>query len=643
MGGKPINISDNLGGSVEVKKGSWFRRLISFMGPAYLVSVGYMDPGNWATDIEGGARFGYMLIWVLLMSNMMAVLLQTLSARLGIVTGYDLAQGCRREYPRRLNYTLWFLTEIAIAATDLAEVLGTIIGLNLLFGLPLLWGTVVTAFDTLLLLVIQRLGIRKMEAFILMLIGTIGASFFIEIFLAEPNWGSIANGFIPRLDPSALFIAIGIIGATVMPHNLYLHSSLVQTRNVSDTVTGKADACKFNLIDSVIALNLAFLVNSAILIMSAAVFYSRGIVVTEIQQAHQLLQPILGSKIAPIAFAVALIAAGQSSTLTGTLSGQIVMEGYLNIRMRPWLRRLLTRSLALIPAVIVIALYGSEGTYKLLILSQVILSLQLPFAIIPLIHFTSDRNKMGLFVNRNWVKVLAWIVAGIIVYLNIQLVWEELSTWISRAPFWLWILVIPFVLLLGGVLVYITIAPFWGIKKRWESAIVTDSKKVVQKIKPIKIKRIVVALEHSPADAQILSAAIPVARVHKASLSLVHVVETPGTMVFGKDAVSLHGREDEAYIHGLLLELEEMDIPVNAIIRNGKPAEELIKLANESDFDLLILGAHGHHGLEDIVYGETVTSVRHAINIPVLVVRVEESYSEVPQKSLNKPGSKKKD
>lgn len=462
---------ENLKGSVTGKKSGWFRRLLFFAGPAYLVSVGYMDPGNWATDIEGGARFGYMLVWVLLMSNLIAVLLQTLSARLGIVTGYDLAQGCRREYSPPLNFFLWILAEIAIAATDLAEALGTIIGLNLLFGLPLLWGCAVTAFDTFLLLAIQRFGVRKMEAFIVMLVGTIGACFLIEIFLSKPHWGGIAGGFVPHMDPSALYIAIGIIGATVMPHNLYLHSSIVQTRAVSNTVTGKTEACKFNLIDSAVALNIAFFINAAILIVAAANFFSRGILVTEIQQAHSLLEPLLGSKIAPIAFALALLAAGQSSTLTGTLSGQIVMEGFLNLRMRPWVRRLLTRSIALIPAVIVIALTGSAGTYKLLIFSQVILGLQLPFAVVPLIHFTSDLKKMGPFASASWVKLIAWIAAAVIVLLNIKLVFSTITGWLTAGSIWLWFILVPVVLLMLGVLAYIIFSPFFRTGKIWESGI----------------------------------------------------------------------------------------------------------------------------------------------------------------------------
>jgi manganese transport protein len=397
-----------------------------------------MDPGNWATDIEGGARFGYLLIWVLLMSNLMAVLLQTLAARLGIVTGLDLAQGCRREYSRPVTVILWLLAEIAIAATDLAEALGTVVGLNLLFGLPLLWGCAITAFDTFLLLALQRLGMRKMEAFIVMLVATIGSCFLIEVYLAKPDWGGIAAGFIPHLQPSALFVAIGMIGATVMPHNLYLHSSLVQSRSIANTLTGKREACRYNLLDSAVALNAAFFVNAAILIMAAADFHRRGIEVTEIQQAHSLLDGLLGSHLAPIAFAVALLAAGQSSTITGTLSGQIVMEGFLNIRMRPWLRRLLTRSIALVPAVVSIALAGDTGLYRLLILSQVVLSLQLPFAVMPLIHFTSASDKMGSFANRQWVKTLAWITALIIVALNLKLVFDALSEWFMHSPAWVW-------------------------------------------------------------------------------------------------------------------------------------------------------------------------------------------------------------
>ena len=609
------------GPKIDVKKRGGMRRLLAFVGPAYLVSVGYMDPGNWATDIEGGARFGYMLIWVLLMSNLMAILLQALCSRLGIVTGLDLAQGCRREYPRPLNLFLWLLAEIAIAATDLAEVLGTIVGLNLLFGLPLLWGCAVTAFDTFLLLALQRLGMRKMEAFIVMLVATIGGCFLIEVYLAKPDWGGIAAGFVPHLDPSALYVAIGMIGATVMPHNLYLHSSLVQSRAVSNTITGKKEACKFNLIDSAVALNAAFLVNAAILIMAAADFHSRGIVVTEIQQAHSLLDGLLGTNLAPIAFAVALLAAGQSSTITGTLSGQIIMEGFLNLRMRPWLRRLLTRGIALVPAVIVLAVAGDNGLYRLLILSQVILSLQLPFATIPLIHFTSDAKKMGVFANRTWIKVVAWSIAAIIVALNLKLVFDELSGWLGSSPAWIWVVVmIPLTLILG-VLAYITFGPLFRPGRTWESAITTDAHLVADAIEPLQIKHIGVALQHAAGDAVIVSAAVAEARVHRARLTLLHVVDAPGTILLGRESWSLHGAEDESYLESLTREVEERDLPVESMLLHGRPPEEIVKAVVEAGIDMLVMGSHGHRGLDDLVFGQTVSAVRHALNIPVMVVR----------------------
>ena len=402
--------------------GSWFRKFFAFAGPAYLVSVGYMDPGNWATDIEGGARFGYQLIWVLLLSNWMAILLQTLSARLGLFAGRDLAQACRDYYPRPVAYILWVLCEIAIVACDLAEVLGSAIGLNLLFGIPLLVGVFITAADVLLLLMLQQQGIRKMEALIVSLVFMIGACYVVEIFLAQPDWGAIVTSTIhPRINSESLYVAIGILGATVMPHNLYLHSALVQSRRVTRDPDELRTAAKYNLIDTAVALNMAFFVNAAILVMSAAVFFRNNVVVREISQAHTLLAPLVGTALSSTLFAVALLCAGQSSTLTGTLAGQIVMEGFLRIRIRPWMRRLITRSLAIIPAAIVIAIQGEEGTYKLLILSQVILSFQLPFAIVPLIQFTSSKDKMGEFANPRWLQLIAWLVAAFIIGLNIML------------------------------------------------------------------------------------------------------------------------------------------------------------------------------------------------------------------------------
>ena len=407
------------------QKAGW-RKALSFLGPAYLISVGYMDPGNWATDLQGGSKFGYSLIWVLLMSNLMALLLQGLSARLGIVRGRDLAQANREAYPKKINYALYVLAEIAIAACDLAEVLGMAIGIQLLTGLPLTWGVSITVLDTFLLLYLQKLGMRKMEIFIIALVAVVAISFLIEIILAKPGITAIASGFIPRLqNDEALYIAIGIIGATVMPHNLYLHSALVQTRKIEQSDEGIRQAIKFNRIDSTIALNLAFFVNAAILILAAKVFFESGnSQVAEIKEAHRLLPGFLGN-VAPKLFAIALIAAGQSSTITGTLAGQIIMEGYLQLRINPWARRLITRLLAIIPALIVILIYGEEKIDALLIFSQVILSLQLGFAIIPLIHFVSDKKKMGNFAINNSTKIAAWIVAATLIALNFKMLLNE--------------------------------------------------------------------------------------------------------------------------------------------------------------------------------------------------------------------------
>jgi len=410
--------------------GSAWRKMVGFAGPAMLVCVGYMDPGNWATDIEGGARFGYQLIWVLLLSNMMAVVLQTLAARLGLVTGRDLAQACRDFYSRRVALTLWVLCEVAIMACDLAEVLGSAIAMNLLFGIPLIVGVLITAFDVLLLLVLQNFGIRKVEAVILSLVGTIGFCYVVEIAVAHPDWGGIGRALIrPTLSGESLYVAIGIIGATVMPHNLYLHSALVQTRRVIRSAGGIRQAIRYNLLDTIISLNLAFFVNAAILVMSAAVFFRNGRVVTELGQAYETLTPLLQTTVghtlatamASTLFGVALLCSGQSSTITGTMAGQIVMEGFVQLRLPPWLRRLITRLLAILPAVAFIAWKGNTGSYQLLILSQVVLSLQLPFAIVPLIQFTSNRKLMGEFVSGPGLRLLAWICAIIIISLNLWL------------------------------------------------------------------------------------------------------------------------------------------------------------------------------------------------------------------------------
>jgi manganese transport protein len=606
---------------VPVRTGSWFRRFLGFAGPAYLVSVGYMDPGNWATDIEGGARFGYQLLWVLLMSNLMAVLLQSLAARLGIATGHDLAQACRREYPRAPNVMLWLLAEVAITACDLAEVIGTIIALKLLFGIPALWGCLVTAFDTVLLMAVLRLGVRKMEAVIIGLVGTIGGCLLIEVFLARPEWTGLLSGLVPRISGESLLVAIGIIGATVMPHNLYLHSSLVQSRAIAQTVTAKRRAVRFNVADSVVALNAAFLVNAAILIMAAAVFHGRGIVVTEIEQAHALLEPILGTTLAPLAFGVALLAAGQSSTVTGTLAGQIVMEGFLNIRLRPWVRRLVTRSLALAPAVAAILLYGDEGTYRLLILSQVVLSLQLPFAVIPLIEFTSDRQKMGAITSPPWLKGLAWLCASVIIGLNVMLVVDVVSGWLPGQAVWVWVPTLAALAVIAGLLAYLVGGLIRRRARGWEPASGAVSQAVATRIRPLAVRHIAAALEHKEGDAEIVSAAITLAQQHKARLTLVHIVETPGALVYGRDSHSLHGAEDAAYLEALAREVEEFGVDVETLLRIGDPTEEIVKAVAEAQCDFLIMGSHGHQGVEDLIFGHTVNKVRHAVSIPVLVVR----------------------
>ncbi len=453
------------------RKGGW-KKIFAFFGPAYLVSVGYMDPGNWATDIAGGSKFGYTLIWVLLMSNIMALLLQSLSARLGIVRQRDLAQANRESYPRFINFILYILAEIAIAATDLAEVLGMAIGIQLLTGLPLIWGVSITVVDTFLLLFLQRLGMRTMEAFIISLVAIVGFSFLAEILFASPNLREVAGGLVPSIpNNEALYIAIGIIGATVMPHNLYLHSALVQTRKIEKGSAGIKQALKWNFIDSAIALNIAFLVNAAILVLAATVFFKSGRTdVAEIRDAHELLQPLLGTALAPILFAVALIAAGQSSTVTGTLAGQIVMEGYLKLRLNPVLRRLLTRLLAIIPAVIVISVFGEDEVDKLLIFSQVVLSMQLGFAVIPLIHFCSDRKKMGEFAIRPFVQVLAWIIAAVLVYLNVSLLVNEAMQFFATSQNIYWKgTIIAAGAGLGLLLGYIVIQPLMARRKAVQS------------------------------------------------------------------------------------------------------------------------------------------------------------------------------
>lgn len=591
-----------------------------------MVSVGYMDPGNWATDLAGGSRYNYKLIWVLLMSNLMAVLLQSLSARLGVVARRDLAQANREEYAGLINIPLYVLAEIAIIACDLAEVLGSAIALKLLFGLPLLYGVLLTTLDVLLLLSLSRFGIRKLEAVILSLVATIGAGLLIEILLAKPDWGGIVRGFVPSLPGrDALYIAMGILGATVMPHNLYLHSSLVQTRQVGYDPKEIRQAIRWNTIDSALALNAAFFVNSAILIMAAAVFYRSGHYnVAEIEDAYRLLEPLLGASIAPFAFAVALLASGQSSTITGTLAGQVVMEGYLNLRIRPWVRRLITRMLAVLPAVIGIWYFGENSTGSLLVLSQVVLSLQLPFAIIPLIHFVSDERRMGEFVIPPWLRVVAWIATSIIVSLNVKLVIGEVGGWLLSAGEKAWMvrmIVLPLIIVIGFLLVYITLHP-WIKKLRMPRAVVYGSVPTHKAVLPAPrpYRRVAVALDFSDGVMKLLAEARRIAQDSGAKVVLLHVVESPAALVMGKEAADRETLSDKERLEELTLELRRIGIDAEWRLGTGNPATELARMINELDIDLVILGSHGHSGVSDILHGTTVERVRHRVRASVFVV-----------------------
>lgn len=414
--------------SIALPAGSW-RRFAAFLGPGYLVAVGYMDPGNWATSIAGGSKFGYTLLVVALVSNLMAIVLQSLAARLAIASGRDLAQACRDAFPAWVSFPLWILAEIAIIATDIAEVIGTAIGLNLLFGIPLEIGVIITALDVFLILYLQNKGFRWLEAFVIVLLGVIAVSFGIQILLADPDWGAVILGFAPTVEivknPEMLYLALGILGATVMPHNLYLHSAIVQTRAYGDSLPEKREALKFATIDSTVALMFALLINASILIVAAATFHAGGVgEVAELDQAHKMLGPIMGAAFAPMLFAVALLACGLNSTVTATLAGQAVMEGFLRLRLPPWMRRLITRAIAIIPAAGVTLAYGSSGTGQLLILTQVVLSLQLSFAVVPLVMFTTSRARMGPMVAPVWLGALSWVIAVAIMALNLKLLWD---------------------------------------------------------------------------------------------------------------------------------------------------------------------------------------------------------------------------
>jgi manganese transport protein len=608
--------------SVDTKKLIGWKRIFSFLGPAYLISVGYMDPGNWATDLQGGSKFGYSLIWVLLMSNLMALLLQNLSARLGIVRGRDLAQANREAYPRLINLMLYILAEIAIAACDLAEVLGMAIGIQLLTGLPLIWGVSLTVLDTFLLLYLQKMGMRKMEVFIISLVAIVAISFLIEIILAQPNLAEVSQGFIPTFpNNEALYIAIGIIGATVMPHNLYLHSALVQTRKINRTNSGIKQALKFNMIDSAIALNIAFFVNAAILVLAATVFFKSGNShVAQIHEAHKLLAPLLGNALAPKLFAIALIAAGQSSTITGTLAGQIVMEGYLSLRINPWLRRLVTRLLAIIPALLVIIIYGDSKVDALLVLSQVILSLQLGFAIIPLIHFVSDKKTMGAFVIKPATKIMAWLIATVLIWLNFKMLTNEAASMFAGATFFSKTIVIILTLIFTLLLAYIIFQPL--IKTKIVSSIKMHAEKnIIDTLDIPEFKKIAVALDFTENDKKLIAYAIGQGKENTAYV-FIHVVESVSARLYGKESDDFETRNDEEQLDFYVAQMNNRSLESQGILGFKNRTKEIVRIVKEQKADMLVMGAHRHSGLKDIIYGETINTVRHELNVPVLVVNL---------------------
>ena len=597
------------------------RRILPYLGPAYLISVGYMDPGNWATDLQGGAQFGYKLIWVLLMSNLMALLLQSLSSRLGIVTRKDLAQANREAYPRITNFCLYVLAEFAIAACDLAEVLGMALGIQLLTGLPLVYGVMITVLDTFLLFYLEKKGMRAMESFIIALVLIIGLSFIIEIFLARPDIGGIAKGFIPTaLNNQALYIAVGIIGATVMPHNLYLHSALVQTRKIRKNQHGIKKAIKYNLIDSTIALNAAFFVNAGILILASAAFYYHGqSSVARIEDAHRLLKPMLGT-LAPILFAVALIASGQSSTVTGTLAGQVVMEGYLHLRINPWMRRLITRLLAIIPAVIVISVYGESRVDSLLILSQVLLSLQLGFAVIPLIHFVSNKQTMGKFAIKLHTKIISWLVAAVLVFLNARLVIGEMtSVYNNEGQIFLKILISIAALFFLWLFIIMTVYPFYSKRKQKQSESIHGEIPQLINLSVEPFKKIAVALDFKNLDEKLIAHALKQGN-RDATYLLLHIVETASASFSGTSTDDIETRKDKERLETLALQMTQMGYNVSIQLGYQDRVNEIVRIVKKVEADMLVMGAHRHRGIKDVLYGQTVNQVRHKLKIPVLIV-----------------------
>jgi manganese transport protein len=624
MNQKSTKSLSNVHSSVKTENKIGWRRIMAFVGPAYLVSVGYMDPGNWATDIAGGSAFGYRLIWVLFASNLIALLLQSLSARLGIVRGLDLAQASKNAYPRFINFCLYILAQRAIIACDLAEIIGMAIGLQLLFGLPLIWGVSLTITDTVLMLFLMNRGMRKLEVFIMAMIFIVGMSFLIEMFIVSPDVVGVAKGFIPgNLSGSALYIAIGIIGATVMPHNLYLHSSLVQTRQITRTNEGIKTAIRFNLFDTVIALNLAFFVNAAILILAASAFFRNGFfAVAEIQDAYKLLEHIFGS-LAPKLFAIALIASGQSSTITGTLAGQIIMEGHINLRIEPWLRRLLTRLLAIIPAMFTIIYFGENGLGNLIILSQVVLSLQLGFAVIPLIHFTSNRKRMGKFAISLKVKIVAWLSAAIIVGLNTKLVIEQIADWVKQNPaaaIWIYGLVTPLCVCIALLLVYVFLRPLLVKHRDMPARVPHGLATAINDLQAIVYKHIGITIDFSKNDSESIRHAIMQGGVD-AEYTLIHVVETAGARYYGTEVLDHETQSDADNLDKYVIAIKNLGYNANAHIGFGRPATAIAKIVEEDKIDFIVMGSHGHKVIKDLIFGTTVNSVRHKVRVPVLVVK----------------------
>jgi manganese transport protein len=620
----------NVHSSVKTENKTGWRKILAFIGPAYLISVGYMDPGNWATDIAGGSAFGYRLIWILFASNLIALLLQSLSARLGIVRGLDLAQASKNAYPKFVNFCLYILAQIAIIACDLAEVVGMAIGLELLFHLPLIWGVSLTLTDTILMLFLMNKGMRKLEIFIMSMIFIMGASFLIEMFIVKPDVLEIAKGFIPNnlfkndlISQRMLYISIGIIGATVMPHNLYLHSSLVQTRQITRTHEGIKSAIRFNLFDTTIALNLAFVVNAAILILAASAFFKNGYFrVAEIQDAYKLLQHIFGS-LAPTLFAIALIASGQSSTITGTLAGQIIMEGHINLRIEPWLRRLLTRLLAIVPSVFTIIYFGESGLGSLIILSQVVLSLQLAFAVVPLIHFTSNRKRMGKFAISLKVKIAAWASAVLIIGLNAKLVVDQLNDWIKQFPaadLWIYCLVIPLIIAIAILLIYVFLRPLLFKHRDTPARVPHGLATTIHDLKPVAYKHIGISIDFSKNDRDSIRHAI-MQGGKDAVYTLIHVVETAGARYYGTEVMDHETQSDVNNLDKYVEALNKLGYMANAHIGFGSAANSIAKIITDEKIDFIVMGSHGHKVLKDLIFGTTVNKVRHKVNVPVLVVK----------------------